>query len=215
MSFPSMRKMLRHGVRALDDSELLQLVSGAPISSANGSPEQAAPAVWAAKSLADWRRQQGIGRARAVRLVASFELGRRAWSSSVRRRPRVSRPADAYPHLRHLESSRKEQLVGLYLDTQHGLLRQEVLSVGSLNITRTHPREILYPAIRHLAAGFILAHNHPSGCPDPSPEDWAFTRAVRDASALMGIELHDHLIVATDGFVSLRELPEWDADGMR
>ena len=78
-------------------------------------------------------------------------------------------------------------------------------AVGSLNTTRSHPREILYPAVQHLAAGFILAHNHPSGCLEPSPEDIEFTRAVARAGELMGIELYDHLIVTRDGFTSLRE----------
>ena len=90
-------------------------------------------------------------------------------------------------------------------DAQNGLLSQETISIGSLNTTRTHPREILYPAVQHLALGFILAHNHPSGCPEPSPEDVEFTRAVRRAGELMGIELYDHLIVAGDGYTSLRE----------
>jgi DNA repair protein RadC len=77
--------------------------------------------------------------------------------------------------------------------------------VGSLNTTRSHPREILYPAVQHLAAGFILAHNHPSGCLEPSPEDIEFTRSAARAGELMGIELYDHLAVAREGFTSLRE----------
>jgi DNA repair protein RadC len=85
------------------------------------------------------------------------------------------------------------------------LLHQETISVGSLNTTRSHPREILYPAVLHLALGFILAHNHPSGCLEPSPEDLEFTRAVQRAADLMGIELYDHLIVGSAGYVSLRE----------
>ena len=74
-----------------------------------------------------------------------------------------------------------------------------------MNTTRTHPREILYPAITHLALGFILVHNHPSGCLDASPEDLEFTHGVRRAGELMGIELYDHLIVTAEGYTSLRE----------
>ena len=85
------------------------------------------------------------------------------------------------------------------------MLHRETISIGSLNTTRTHPREILYPALVHLALGFILAHNHPSGCLDPSPEDIEFTRAVQRAADLMGIELYDHLIVAGEGYTSMRE----------
>ena len=100
--------------------------------------------------------------------------------------------------------------MGLYLDAQNGLLRVELLSVGGLNITRTAPREVLHPAIKLPAAGFILAHNHPSGCADPSPEDWSFTRHLRKAAASLGVTLHDHLIIAAEGYSSLRELPAWE-----
>jgi DNA repair protein RadC len=117
----------------------------------------------------------------------------------------VSKPKDAYLQVRDLGRARKEHLVGLYLDAQNGVLQRETLSVGSLNTTRTHPREILYPAIVHLALGFILAHNHPSGCLEPSEEDVEFTRAVQRAGELMGIELHDHLIVTRGGYTSLKE----------
>ncbi len=95
--------------------------------------------------------------------------------------------------------------MGIYLDAQNSLIHRETLSIGSLNTTRTHPREILYPAVRHLALAFILAHNHPSGCPDPSTEDVEFTASIRRASELFGIEFYDHLIVTADGFTSLRE----------
>ena len=71
--------------------------------------------------------------------------------------------------------------------------------------TRTHPREILYPAIVHGALGFILAHNHPSGSVEPSDEDVAFSRSVHRAGEVMGIELYDHVIVGASGFTSLRE----------
>ncbi len=93
----------------------------------------------------------------------------------------------------------------LYLDAQNLLVHQETISIGSLNTTRTHPREILHPAVVHLALGFILVHNHPSGCLDPSPEDVEFTHSIKRAGELMGIELYDHVIVARGGYTSLRE----------
>lgn len=153
----------------------------------------------------DLRREPGLGAAAAARLCAAFELGRRAAGPSPDERPKVTRPGLAWAHVRHLGRARKEHLVGLYLDAQNGLIHRETVSVGSLNTTRTHPREILYPAVEHLALGFVLAHNHPSGCLEPSPEDVEFTRAVHRAGELMGIELYDHLVVAGDRFVSMRE----------
>ncbi|HKQ60966.1 MAG TPA: DNA repair protein RadC, partial [Candidatus Polarisedimenticolaceae bacterium] len=140
------------------------------------------------------------------RLCASGELGRRTHAAaSGAERPPLSSPRQAYAQVRHLARAKKEHLVGLYLDAQNRLLRKETISIGTLNTTRTHPREILYPAVVHLALGFILAHNHPSGCAEPSPEDVEFTQAARRAGELMGIELYDHLIVAADRYTSFRE----------
>lgn len=153
----------------------------------------------------DWRREPGIGSALAARLAAAFELGRRLAASERDERPRIVRPRDAWRLTRDLAGAKKEHLVGLYLDAQNVLLHRETISIGSLNTTRTHPREILYPAIVHLALGFILVHNHPSGSLDPSDEDVAFTRAIHRAGETIGIELYDHIVVAKDGFTSLRE----------
>ena len=95
--------------------------------------------------------------------------------------------------------------MGLYLDVQSRTIHRETITIGSLNTTRAHPREILRPAIEHLAVGLVLAHNHPSGSLEPSDEDIAFTEAVQRATVLMGIELFDHLIVTATGYTSLRE----------
>lgn len=118
---------------------------------------------------------------------------------------KVGRPREAYDLLKPITRRKKEVLVGLYLDAQNQLIHQEVISVGGLNTTRTHPREIFHPAVLHLAMGVILGHNHPSGCLDPSTEDVEFTRAVARAGELLGIELYDHLVVTSSGYTSLRE----------
>jgi DNA repair protein RadC len=154
----------------------------------------------------DWRGLEGLGEAAAARVCAALEIGRRAFAGDpASDRARLSRPRQVYRYVRRIGRAKKEHLIGLYLDSQNGLLHRETISIGSLNTTRTHPREILYPAIAHLALGFILVHNHPSGCLEPSPEDVECTQAVRRAGELMGIELYDHLIVGRDGYTSLRE----------
>jgi DNA repair protein RadC len=152
-----------------------------------------------------WRAQSGLSPASAARMCAVFELGRRAWGADAEPRPRVASPRQAWERVRWIAGARKEHLVGLYLDAQNGLLATETLSIGSLNTTRTQPREVLFPALAHLALGFLLAHNHPSGCLEPSPEDVDFTQAMRRAGEVMGIELYDHLIVGRQGYTSLRE----------
>jgi DNA repair protein RadC len=205
-------KLRARGPRALSHAELLgELLGGA------GRNELVHPAALgllrrhglsglAGLSAREWSEQEELGCARAARLCAAFELGRRAFGGADRpARPHVSGPRQAFRWVKHLARAKKEHLVGLYLDAQNGLLRRETISIGSLNTTRTHPREILFPAVVHLALGFILAHNHPSGCLEPSTEDLEFTHGVRRAGELMGIELYDHLIVGRDGYTSLRE----------
>jgi DNA repair protein RadC len=157
-------------------------------------------------SPAVWRREASLSRGGAARLVAAIELGRRGSArDESEARKRVATPRDAWLEVREIGRARTEHLVGLYLDAQNGLLARETVSIGSLNTTRTHPREALFPAVAHLALGFILAHNHPSGCLDPSPEDVEFTQSIRRAGDLLGIELYDHLIVTRTGYTSLRE----------
>lgn len=154
----------------------------------------------------DWTREPGVGAALAARLASAFELGRRASGvGESDQRARVTRPGEVFALTQELCHAKKEHLLGLYLDAQNGLIHKETISVGSLNTTRTHPREILHPALLHLALGFILVHNHPSGSLEPSDEDVAFTRAIHRAGETVGIELYDHLIVARGGFTSLRE----------
>ena len=138
-------------------------------------------------------------------MATVMELARKCYDLELREPVAVGRPQAAYGQVRDIARGRQEQLVGLYLDSQNRLICRRTISVGSLNTTRSHPREILYPAVQHLALGFILAHNHPSGCLEPSPEDIAFTQAVARAGQLMGIELYDHLIIGRGGFTSLRE----------
>lgn len=209
---PLRERLLRRGASALSTTDLLSLALGATTPGSDAGRTAAAIArrldLETMRSLdADaWRARTGVSRSKAARLAAVFELGRRAHGDDgSASRPRLARPADVWRETRRVARARKEHLVGLYLDTQNGLIHRETISVGSLNTTRSHPREILHPAVVHLAAGFILVHNHPSGCLEPSPEDVEFTRAVRHAAELLGIELYDHLIVAASGYTSLRE----------
>jgi len=205
-------KLLREGPRALSHGELVAMALDG--SGESGRARRVAAQLMRRHGLAGLaglapaalREERGLGEALAARLSAVFEIGRRAYGREAEAaRPCLSRPQDVWRQVRHLGRARKEHLVGLYLDAQNGLVHQETVSIGSLNTTRTHPREILYPAVVHLALGFILAHNHPSGCLEASPEDVEFTHGVRRAGELMGIELYDHLIVTAEGFVSLRE----------
>jgi len=209
--FRPREKAFARGVAFLGHAELLALVLGSGTAQA-GAHATARTLLrrhglrrLAGLTPQDWAHEPGIGPALAARLAAAFELGRRVNGIDDEARPRIVRPRDAWRLTRDLGRAKKEHLVGLYLDAQNGLVHKETISIGSLNTTRTHPREIFHPAIVHLALGFLLVHNHPSGSLDPSDEDIAFTRSVRRAGETIGIELYDHVIVARHGFTSLRE----------
>jgi len=204
-------KLRRHGERALSNTDLLALALGSGTRAENVLKIaetllrkygfEAMPNL----SFNEWQSNRGIGPVKACRLKAVFELGRRAFAPKDDQRPAISSPREAYHQVKDLRKARKEHLVALYLDAQNHMICRETVSIGSLNTTRTHPREILQPAISCSALGFILVHNHPSGSLRPSQDDIDFTRAVKRASEIIGIGLYDHLIVSEQGFLSLKE----------
>jgi DNA repair protein RadC len=138
----------------------------------------------------------------ARRFAALLEFARRALGPAPG--VELSRPEDVIPLLHEWRTARREHFVGFYLNARNQLLARTLVSVGSLSASIVHPREVFEPAIVRGAAGVIVAHNHPSGDPEPSPEDIAVTRRLADAGTLLGIELLDHVIVAERGEVSLK-----------
>ena len=92
-----------------------------------------------------------------------------------------------------------------FLDSRNQEIKRETISVGSLNASLIHPREVFEPAIQHSAAQIIIAHNHPSGDPEPSEEDLVITKRLTEAGKILGIEIIDHIIVAKNGFMSFKE----------
>ena len=204
-------KLRKQGERALSNTEIMALALGVigrtenAMKLADGILRKYGFEALSSLSLSEWRSNRGVGQVQACRLKAIFELGRRAFSPKDDERPALSSPREVYREVKDLRKARKEHLVALYLDSQNHLICRETVSIGSLNTTRTHPREILQPAIACSALGFILVHNHPSGSLTPSQDDVDFTRAVKRASEIIGIGLYDHLIVAESGFVSLKE----------
>ena len=206
---PHAREHLRaRGVAALTECELLALLLG------SGTPGRSAlrvarvlarrtPSQLAAWSFARWLRVRGIGPARAAALTAAFELGRRAlaWDAKT---PAIRGPDDVLAQVRDLVRARREHFVALLLNARHELQCRETISIGSLNASIVHPREVFLPAILHSAASVVLVHNHPSGDPEPSEEDLSITRRLVEVGELVGIGVLDHVIVASRGTVSFR-----------
>jgi len=201
-------KLGARGAGALSDAELLALVLG------SGSARRSAlrigrtlarrrPAELAGWPAARWLRVPGVGPARASALAAAFELGRRAAERGTLAAA-IRGPDDVLAQVRDLPRARKEHFVVLLLNARHEVQCRETVSIGSLNASIVHPREVFLPAILHSAASVVLVHNHPSGDPEPSEEDLSITRRLVQVGELVGIDVLDHVIVAERGVVSLR-----------
>ena len=153
------------------------------------------------------RGEKGIGLAKAAQLCAAFELGRRLARSDVLDRPLVSTPEQAAELLMPRYGDRKQEHLGLLaLDSKNRVLKEEVVSVGTLDSSLAHPREVFRPAIVANAASVILFHNHPSGDTTPSAKDGEITRRLAEAGRTLGLEVVDHIVVARNRFASLRRL---------
>ncbi len=153
-------------------------------------------------SLKDLIQVKGLGMAKACSILAGLELGRR---TVIPRGRAIAEPRDALPHLLWMVQEKREHFHALYVDTRRQLIAEETISVGTLDSSLVHPREVFRPAFLHSASAVLVAHNHPSGDPEPSAEDLALTRRLDQAARLLGFTLLDHLVVAKRGIVSLRE----------
>ena len=147
-----------------------------------------------------------MGAATATRVLAALELGRRSAAEGPAERERIQGPRDVYfllgPRLRDLP---QEEFHALLLDTRHHVVREALVTRGTLDASLISPREVFRLAVVEGAAAVILAHNHPSGDPSPSPDDWAVTRQISEAGRMLGIPVLDHVILGDGRFTSLAE----------
>ncbi|OGL09644.1 MAG: hypothetical protein A3F92_06735 [Candidatus Rokubacteria bacterium RIFCSPLOWO2_12_FULL_71_22] len=202
-----------NGPEALADAELLalQLGSGTAGRSASDVAREmlatyGSLAEVAAREVTELARVMGVGPAKAARLVAAFELGRRLRARTPGVRVVLSAPADVYAAFGPLmEDLPREVFRVALLDAQNGLLRDRVVSEGTLSASLVHPREVFKPALLEPAASVILLHNHPSGDPTPSREDIRLTRQLVECARLLDLRVHDHLVIGRGRYVSLAE----------
>ncbi|HUP90536.1 MAG TPA: DNA repair protein RadC [Longimicrobiales bacterium] len=177
-------------------------VAGALMHAGDGSLRRLA-----AMSAADLTKVSGVGPAVAARMLAALELGRRMARETRAERPRIQGPADVYelcaPVLRDLT---QEEFRVLLVNVQHAVLREIVVTRGTLDTSVVHPREVFRAAISESAAAVILVHNHPSGDPTPSREDREVTEQLAAAGRLIGISVLDHVVVGDGRYVSFVEM---------
>ncbi len=205
-------RLEQQGSQALSNPELLAILLGTGV--------QGQSAIQLAQELlseygglaglhrADYQdlvKTRGIGPAKAAQLGAAIELGRRLAVSVPDDRPAIQSPEQAAELVMYeMGALKQEHLRVLLLDTRNQLIRITEVYQGSLNTSLIRVGEIFRDAVRENAASVIVAHNHPSGDPSPSPEDVAVTRAMIDAGRLLDIEVLDHLVIGTGRFISLK-----------
>ena len=206
-------KLERAGAAALGDNELVAIVLGH--GQANASALDLANALLAAldglEGLARARRDElqhvpGIGAARAAQVLAAIELGRRTVARGRSARLQVTSPRTVAEFLiPEYGAGTVEQFGVVLLDTKHRVLRTTVLSIGTLDASIVHPREVFREAAVAGAAALVLFHNHPSGDPEPSRDDLKLTERLVAAGVLMGIDVIDHIVLGDARYYSFRE----------
>lgn len=197
-------RLIRHGAHQLSDAELLAvfLRVGVPGKSAVdlgrdmlghfGSLTRLFGA-----TLGDFSRLNGLGPAKYAQLQAVMELARRSIAEDIRAGEVLSSPQSVKQYLQLLLSRRSyESFVVLFVDVKNRLIASEELFRGSLTHTSVYPREVVKAAMAHNAASLILAHNHPSGTPEPSAADRTLTQSLKQALALVDVRVLDHFVVA-------------------
>ena len=206
-------KLEQLGAAALGDNELLALVLGTGsrgrdvLDVANRLLEHAGGLHGLTRiGASELRHVAGIGRARAAQVMAAVELGRRSLVRGVAERPRLNTPRQLAGYLLPQYGARAVEQFGIVmLDTKHRVIRVKIVSVGSLDSTVVHPREVFREAALASAAAIVLFHNHPSGDPTPSHDDFLLTTRMVNAGDVMGIDVIDHLILADQRYISLAE----------
>jgi len=206
-------RLLARGPSALATAELLAIVLGTGVKDENvvrvsqrllstfGNLSGLAQA-----SVGELMAARGLGPAKAAQLKAALELGRRLLVEGPEQRPQVRSPADAANLLMsEMSLLEQEHLRVMMLDTKNRVLGTPTVYVGSLNTSLIRVGELFREAIRYNCASVIVAHNHPSGDPTPSPEDVAVTRQIAAAGKLLDVDVLDHLIIGRQRFVSLKE----------
>ena len=208
-------KMISRGASCLSNAELLAILIGSGTraeSSLSLAVSVMALGGGSIRGLSNIQPEElmslkGIGNASACRIAAAVELGRRMASAPPRKKVRLSDASEAaalfMEEMRHLK---QEKMRVAMINAKGELIAREDVSLGGIYSVCASPREIFAGAVRKGAYGVVIAHNHPSGDPDPSAADISVTRQIADAGRLLGIQLVDHIIIGDGRFVSLKEM---------
>lgn len=205
-------RLIKKGAASLSDSELLAIIlrTGSRkenvINLAQRILSQYNLKQLSQTGIAQLMKIHGIKESKAAQIAACFEIARRLESFNECDKPKISSPEDVYrliyPKMRE---QKKEMFIEFCLNTKNQIIREDTISIGSLNANIVHPREVFKTALAESAAHIIVAHNHPSGDPTPSKEDIEITKKLREAGKIIGIEVLDHVIIGDGKHFSMKE----------
>lgn len=200
-------KALRFGMNYPADEELVMLILGS--GNKDASVEVLAKKIISAldssnveEVVSTLLKVKGVGKSKALAVAAALELGKRR---SCHLGAHIRHPQDLIPFVRNYAICQKEHFLAVTLNGGHDIIQIHVVSVGTVNRTLIHPREIFNEAIRENAAALILCHNHPSGRTEPSKDDLETTKNLILASEIMGIPILDHIIIDKENYYSFME----------
>ena len=200
-------KLAAQGPEALSDIELLAILLGSGVKGKNVF--QVAQGILRKldkdKGKVDLKSLisiEGVGLAKACQIVAAFEFARRRFFKDLLA---VQRAKDVLPLILHIADKKQEHFLCISLNGANEVIGNRVVTVGLLNSSQVHPREVFADVISDRAASVILAHNHPSGVLKPSPDDIAITEQMVGAGKILGISVLDHIIITKKGYLSFKE----------
>jgi DNA repair protein RadC len=200
-------KILQQGVAFAEDYELVMLLLGSgtqkrPVAALAREVLSALAGSNSEDRVETLMRIKGMGPGKTLTIAAAIELGRRLNAYTL---APIKKPEDLVPFVQHYVMQPKEHFIAVTLNGAHEILQIRIVSVGTVNKTLIHPREIFTDAIKDHASAIILCHNHPSGSCEPSSEDIATTEQLLEASKVIGIHIIDHIILTRKEFFSFRE----------
>ena len=200
-------KLLKKGVKSLKDYELVAILLGSGI--------QGKDVIKLSKEIVklfeddfdtlDLNRLlevHGLGVAKASQIISAIELSKRYL---IKQNKKITNASDVFEELKEYRDKKQEYFLCIYLDGANHICETRIITIGTLNQSLVHPREVFAPAVEHRCASIIVAHNHPSGILSPSSEDIVVTKRLKESGKLLGIELLDHVIFTKDSFLSLKD----------
>lgn len=203
-------RLIELGAEALSLEELLSIILGTGYKGENVLElskrifrDYGPKAIIGYQRVEDIMKDFALPRVKACQVLACFEIGKRIFADNTVDIPTIRSPQDVWELVSDMYDLKKEYLRGLYLNIKNQIIHDEIISIGTIDQSIAHPRDIFAPALKYHAAGIIIVHNHPSGDITPSKADIVLTQQLKDIGKLMSVPVLDHIIISKSGYRSI------------